>query len=145
MSAVMIASGQLALELGASCGHDMDCQDSIKQSQCSMTGFCECKPYYAQYNATSCVQGEFSLGGKIHLLSSARRGHWPQNPESVSSVRVMRSFRWRKFPFGSTLDELFAFNWQEMRASAHNDSKLLKERAEYGVWTQFMKHSRNAQ
>lgn len=61
MSFTMGTSGQVALQLGATCGHDMDCQDSIKQSQCSMTGLCECKPYYAQFNETSCVQGEFRV------------------------------------------------------------------------------------
>lgn len=45
------------LQLGDRCGHDMDCTDSIKSSQCSMAGFCECKPFYAHFNETSCVQG----------------------------------------------------------------------------------------
>lgn len=61
MSFMMITSGQVALELGARCGHDMDCQDTIRHSQCSMAGLCECIPYYAQFNDTSCVQGEFSV------------------------------------------------------------------------------------
>lgn len=79
MSFVMITSGQVALELGARCGHDMDCQDTIRHSQCSMAGLCECKPYYAQYNDTSCVQGEFS----VRFRSYQRRncgvaGRWPR-------------------------------------------------------------------
>lgn len=52
---------QTALQLGNRCGHDMDCSDFIKSSQCSMAGLCECKPFYAQYNETSCVQGMYKL------------------------------------------------------------------------------------
>lgn len=49
---------QTTVLLGDRCGHDMDCTDTIKGSQCSMAGFCECKPFFAQFNQTSCVQGK---------------------------------------------------------------------------------------
>lgn len=46
------------MEIGTPCGHDMDCSDVITGSFCSMAGYCECKPYYAQFNDTTCVQGK---------------------------------------------------------------------------------------
>lgn len=49
---------QTTVLLGDRCGHDMDCTDTIKGSLCSMANQCECKPFYAQYNDTSCVQGK---------------------------------------------------------------------------------------
>lgn len=113
MSFAMVTSGQVALQLGAACGHDMDCQDSIKQSQCSMVGLCECKPYYAQFNETSCVQGEwifFSssfIGGNFENI-----GGWPQIREWCQrpDVCVMRSFKRRTFSFVSTNVELHALS-----------------------------------
>lgn len=36
----------------------MDCTDVIRGSECSFAGICECKPFYAEFNETSCVQGE---------------------------------------------------------------------------------------
>lgn len=38
----------------------MDCSDVIKGSLCSLEGYCECKPFYAQFNETKCVQGKRS-------------------------------------------------------------------------------------
>lgn len=52
------AQSESAVNLGSICNHDMDCTDVIKDSLCSMEGYCECKPFYAQYNETKCVQGE---------------------------------------------------------------------------------------
>lgn len=57
-SMLSLAMAQTALELGARCSHDMDCTDTIKGSYCSMAGLCECKPYYAQFSDTTCVQGK---------------------------------------------------------------------------------------
>ena len=55
------ASGQEeteALKLGDECNRDRECEASIVRSQCHL-GYCACQPFYAQYNATHCLECEF--------------------------------------------------------------------------------------
>lgn len=90
-SLISVSRGQTALELNARCSHDMDCSDSIKGSLCSMAGLCECKPYYARYNDTTCVQGE--LNG-----FDERRSVWNDKVNSSDGMRrhrIEEIKRWR--------------------------------------------------
>ncbi|XP_001604900.3 uncharacterized protein LOC100121297 [Nasonia vitripennis] len=43
------------LKLGDECNRDRECEASITRSQC-LLGYCACQPYFAQYNATHCVE-----------------------------------------------------------------------------------------
>ncbi|XP_011501955.1 PREDICTED: uncharacterized protein LOC105365476 [Ceratosolen solmsi marchali] len=43
------------LKLGDECNRDRDCEASIVRSQCYL-GYCTCQPFFAQYNATHCLE-----------------------------------------------------------------------------------------
>lgn len=74
---------QTAVKLGSECNHDMVCSDVIKGSLCSMEGYCECKPYYAQFNETSCVQGEYIIQHYLYALSIDRY-YYPEINRSMN-------------------------------------------------------------
>ncbi|KAJ8676017.1 hypothetical protein QAD02_011803 [Eretmocerus hayati] len=44
-----------SLKLGDECYRDKDCEASISKSHCYL-GNCACQPFYAQYNATECLE-----------------------------------------------------------------------------------------
>lgn len=61
LTTTITAQSSSTVKIGSICNHDMDCSDAIKGSLCSMEGYCECKPFYAQYNETKCVQGKYDF------------------------------------------------------------------------------------
>lgn len=62
-----------------------------------MAGLCECKPYYAQFNGTSCVQGEFRVHSMYQLLLLFVGENVGLKPKSVSDECVMRSVAFIRF------------------------------------------------